>query len=298
VVQTVSQVRTPSVSGRLRRLLGEPILHFIVLGLAILLANHAWRQAQDSHRIVVTAADAEGLARKYEVQFGAPPSAVQMEAIVQAHIEEEAFFREGMALGLDRGDEIVRRRIAQKTEFLQQDIAAPPEPSEAELKAYYDAHRTAYAAEPRMAFRHVFFSPDLDGEAPARRRAETALARLARDADAPVSGDPFPDITPSALSSAKEAVRVFGDTELPRKLSSAPVGRWAGPYRSGYGWHLVLVQSRQEGGVRPFATVRDQVRADCLRDAQDRANTKGMAQVLRRYTVLREDGGGPAKARP
>jgi len=282
---------------RLRRFLAEPILHFVILGLAIFLAHDAWRLAHDNRRIVVTAADAAGLARKYQTQFGVPPSPVQVDALVKAHIEEEALFREGMALNLDKGDEIVRRRVAQKAEFLQQDLAALPEPSKAALRAYYDDHRLAYAAEPRMAFRHAFFSPDLYGEAAARQRAERALALLASAPEASVTGDPFPDINPSALSSTSEAVRVFGDSEMPRKLGVAPVGRWVGPYRSGYGWHLVLVQSRQPGGGRPFAVVRDQVRADALRDAQDRANAASMAKVLSRYVIVREDGGVAMGAR-
>lgn len=293
-----SQFRTLSGNARLRRFLAEPILHFVVLALAIFLANSAWRQAHDSRRIVVTAADAQGLARKYRTQFGIAPSSAQVKALVQAHIEEEALFREGMALGLDKGDEIVRRRIAQKAEFLQQDLAAPPEPSEPSLRAYYDAHRAGYAAEDRMAFRHKFFSPDLDSETVARQRAERALARLAGDPDASVAGDPFPDINPATLASVSEAVRVFGDSDMPRKLSVAPVGRWAGPYRSGYGWHLVLVQSRRPGGVRPFSVVRDQVRVAYLRDARDRANAKSMARVLNRYVIVREDGGDVMGARP
>ena len=292
-----SQLRTLSASPTLRRFLAEPLLHFAVLALAIFLANSAWREAHDGRRIVVTAPDAEGLVRKYQTQFGVAPTPAQVKALVQAHIEEEALFREGLALGLDKGDEIVRRRVAQKAEFLQQDLSVPPEPSEAALKAYYDAHHAAYAAEDRMAFRHLFFSPDLDGEAAARQRAESALARLAGDPEALVTGDPFPDISPSALSGVSEAVRVFGDSELPRKLGAAPVGRWVGPFRSGYGWHLVLVRSRQAGGVRPFTTVREQVRADALRDAQNRANARSMAKVLSRYVIVRDDEGDAMGAR-
>ena len=112
--------------------LKEPLLHFLALG-AVLFALNAWRDesrptAASTARIEVTAAVIERLRAGYERQFGQSPDAEELRGLVTAHIREEVLCREALALGLDRDDTIVRRRLAQKMEFLTDDLAVAAEP--------------------------------------------------------------------------------------------------------------------------------------------------------------------------
>ena len=72
-------------------------------------------------------------------------------------------------------------------------------------------------------------------------------------------------------------------------LPQAPVGQWAGPFHSAYGWHLIRVSATSPASVKPFAAIRDQVRGDYLDDAQKRTNARSFAALKARYQVVRED---------
>jgi hypothetical protein len=287
-VRTVKRAQAAASGVRLGGWLREPLLHFFVIGLVIFVAAQAWRGAHDTRRIVVTPERAAELATKYRLQFGAAPTPAQLEGLVEAYIQEEALYREGKAMGLDRDDEIVRRRVSQKVEFLQQDRGLPAAPSDADLARYFDAHAAAYGTPVRTTFSHLYFSTDAVGDGPARARAVNALAALkagARD----VGADPFPDLNDYNALAESEAVRLFGDSELAHRLPTAPVGQWSGPYRSGYGWHLVRVDARTPAARADLADVGDRVREDYLHDAQARANAQALARLKARYTVVRRD---------
>jgi hypothetical protein len=274
--------------GIVRRILREPLLHFFVAGLLLFLAGQAWRDATDRRTIAVTPERVAALAETYRLQFGAAPSPQQLEAAVDAWVREEAMVREGQAMGFDRDDEVVRRRIAQKVEFLFQDRSLPKPPGDAELRAWFDAHAANYAAPVRTSFNHLYFSPDRPGDAEARAR--TALAALMGGArpDA-VDADPYPEQTRYVALTATEARRLFGDTELAARIDAAPVRAWSGPYRSGYGWHLVYVTDRAPAGRAPFEAVKAQALQDYLADTQAQANAKAIAKLVGRYRVVRED---------
>ncbi len=272
------------------RLLREPLLHFALAGGLLFLAARLHASAVDQHRIVVDPARVAKIEETYRLQYGAPPSPDERETLVRAWIESEALYREGVARGVDQDDEIIRRRVIQKMQFLTQDLAAPPEPSAAELRAYYQSHQARYRTEPRVSFSHIFFSPDGRGEAGARAAALHALAALTPDVlRAPGRGDPFSDRYDYALMNAADATRLFGDAPMARALFSAPVGAWSGPYRSGYGWHLARVDARTASDLPPFETVEARVRDDAMADARAGADARALAALEASYTVVRAD---------
>lgn len=75
------------------------------------------------------------------------------------YIREEAAYREALALGLDRDDMIVRRRLRQKLEFVSEDLATRSEPSDAELQGFLQAHGKTFQTEPLFSFRQMYFNP-------------------------------------------------------------------------------------------------------------------------------------------
>lgn len=276
----------------LAKWLREPLLHFIVAGLALWTAGEIHRRQVDTYRIVVTPQREAHLAARYSLQFGAPPDTATLARLVQQDIEEEMLFRRGLELQLDRDDEIVRRRIVQKTRFLMQDISAPAEPGDAQLSAYYQAHAERYVSPMRVTFAHVYFSLD-EGEATARSRAQAALGLLvdggrAANGSASDLGDPFPDLSYFSAYEPDQVYRLFGRTGFSEAAFTAPVDRWVGPYRSGYGWHLLRVEARQQARRQEFSAVRDDVRSDYLLDAQARANETAFGELASQFTVIRE----------
>ncbi|MGA0605256.1 peptidyl-prolyl cis-trans isomerase [Phenylobacterium sp. VNQ135] len=275
---------------RLRRIAAEPLLHFVVAGLLLFLAGRVYQVHTDTHRIVVTPERVGQVAGQYAMQFGAQPDAATLEALVRADIKDEILFREGRALELDEGDEIVRRRVIQKMQFLMDDTRAPAEPTAIQLKAFYERHSGRYQSHPKATFSHIYFAPDPGGDAVTAARAQALLAAIPNGVTrAPDRGDPFPDLYDFSAADAAQVERLFGRTAFAEAVFQAPVGRWSGPYRSGYGWHLLYVNARQAPGPVPLEAVKDAVRADYLRDAQERANREAFDKLARRFTVIRAD---------
>jgi hypothetical protein len=277
-----------------KRALREPLLHFVLAGLVLFIAGEAYRQATDVYRIEITPERVAALDLSYQQQFGAPPTPAAREAMIARYIDEEVLFREGLAMGLDRGDEIVRRRVVQKMQFLQQDLQPPADPSEQDLRAWYDAHRNDYTSPARVSFTHVFFSPDKGGDDAAQARARAALSHMAAGVTrAPERGDNFPDLYDYTEFGPSEAGRLFGSTPFAQALFTAPSGRWVGPYQSGYGWHLLFVSARRPPQTAPFEAVKDKVREDRLAATAADNNRRAFESLKARFTVVRRDETSP-----
>ena len=282
---------------RLRALAREPFFHFVALGLLIFLARGLLDDTPEQYRITVGPADVRRIATGYEWQFGRPPTAGELSHLVERHIEEEILYREGVALGLDAGDEIVRRRVVQKLQFLQEDVALPPEPDAAALRAFHARHAARYAEPARVTLRHLYFSPDRGGGAAAQARATTAATTLqATPAGTapetgmePIGSDPFPGDDRYVALDAAGLRRAFGDSDLPDAVFDLQPGAWHGPLRSGYGWHVVHVEQIEPRRDRPLTEVRAAVRADYLDEQRAQMNAAALAAITAKYTVIRED---------
>jgi len=272
----------------LHPLLREPLFHFFIIGLAIFALAH-WLEAR-STRYVITIGPAE-IARiktSYTQQYGTPPDATQMRKMIDGSIREEIYLREGLALGLDRNDEIVRRRIAQKYQFLQADMATARQPSDSELLGWFAAHRADFTLPATRSFDQIYYAIDRRGEAAAKALATTAAARLAHGQPPPAADD-FPGPRSVTRLGQDDVDRLFGGQGFAAAVFAAPTGRWVGPLRSGFGWHLVRVTATAPAHSRDFDAAHD----DALRawQEQDRADRDAAAyqHLLAHYTVRRAD---------
>lgn len=265
----------------------EPLLHFLALG-ALLFALNEWRTsrrpaADAGARIEVSAAVIERLRSAFERQFGQPPNAEELRGQVTAHIREEVFCREALALGLDRDDLIVRRRLAQKMEFLTGDIAGAAEPAEAAVREFFEKNATRYARAGRVSFRHVYFSREKQG-ARAEPAAREALAALEKGANDETMGDPFLHGFEFAEREPDDVVAAFG-AEFAQQLAAQPAGVWRGPVASSYGLHLVRVEARTEPRAVKFEEVREAVLRDFKEDRRSTANREVFEKLRERYHV-------------
>lgn len=260
------------------RVLREPLTHFVAIGLAIFLVSHGIEAQRSRYTIALGDAELQRIATSYAQQYGAQPTPRQMRTMVDNQVREEIYLREGLALGLDRNDEIVRRRIAQKFDFLQQDQAAPREPTAAQLAAWYAAHKDRFAEPRRVSFEQRYFAPDRRGDAAAKALAQVALT-------ANVQGDAFPGPPTAVALSHDEIERIYGGTGFGEAVLRAPVGRWAGPFRSGFGWHVVRLTEDRPAHTRSFAEARDDVRRDWIEADRNARNDAAWQALRARYTV-------------
>jgi hypothetical protein len=290
-----------------RRWLREPILHFAVIGIALFAAygylHRGATTVEPSRRILLTLDDLRQLDAYFEAQWHRQPTPDEFAQMVENKVREEVLYREALAMGLDKDDTIVKRRMAQKMQFLAEDVAAAHEPTTEELRAWYQKNTDKFALPSRVSFRHLYFSTDRRGSR-ARDDAASDLAKLAgQPEDSPIAAsladrfmfqDYYADRTSEAL--AKE----FGP-QFAVAVSKLTPHSWQGPIESGYGWHLVFVDAVVPGRVSDFEEVESDVKTAWLGDQKEQAWRKAYAEMRAKYTVLLPappDEGSPAPPAP
>jgi hypothetical protein len=276
----------------MKRLLREPLFHFLLLGALLFAVYRSYSPDGEggagSTRIVLSLDDLVQQAQLFQAQWRRPPTAEEFSAMVENRVREEVLYREALATGLDADDEIVRRRMAQKMKFLAEDVAESYEPTEDSLRAWFERHASQFAEPKRLSFRHLYFSPDRRGVR-AEPDARRALARVKGQPEATTLGEGlsdrfmfqeyYRDQTPETLR------REFGP-DFARTVDSLPVGSWQGPVQSGLGWHLIFVDASIPGRAADYANVKDEVRTAWLAEEKEVAWDKAYRKMRARYTVL------------
>ncbi len=269
----------------------EPLVHFLAIG-AFLFAAYLWLNdpyaTSTSTRIEVSANDIDLLRTRWMKQWQRPPTQPELESLIEAHIREEVLYREALALGLDKDDTIVRRRMAQKVEFLVADLAVPTEPDEAELRAYFQENQERYRQPVSLSFAHIYFNPDRRGSS-IQRDAQAELDRLQAVKESPERarerGDRFMLAHEYVEKSAPEIARDFGQAFVRRLVELEPE-TWQGPVASGYGLHLVYISDRTESRLPEFAAVREKVENDFLIDRRREVNELAYQRLRERYEIV------------
>jgi PPIC-type PPIASE domain len=266
----------------------EPLFHFLLLGAAIFAVySLATRHKTDKPgEIVVTQGTLENLVTGFTRTWQRPPTEEELQGLVRDYIREEAAYREALALGLDRDDMIVRRRLRQKLEFLSDELATRTQPGDAELQSFLQTHTRLFQSEPLFSFRQIYFNPQLHG-GNLRRDMACALEDLERSssrANTADLGDPFLLEQSFENVSLSDVKRTFGD-QFASALAALRLGTWQGPIDSGYGTHLVFVTQRSEGRLPALDEVRDQVRREWLDAKRGEATDKFYQAILSRYKV-------------
>jgi PPIC-type PPIASE domain len=274
-----------------KRLLKEPLVHFLLLGMAVFVVFAILDRSDGLKvgKIVVTAGKIEHLRASFTRVWQRPPSPDELDGLIQDYVREEVLAREAVALGLDRDDTVIRRRLRQKMEFVANDLAAQAEPSDEELREYLARHPDLFRREPRLTFRQVYLNPERRGDA-VQQDAARLLAELNQagvQADFAVMGDSTL-LSPELVDArASEVAGMFGEL-FARQLTQLPQGRWQGPVLSGYGVHLVFLEERTDGRLPELQEIRQAVAREWANAHRLEANERFYQELLRRYTVTIE----------
>jgi hypothetical protein len=275
----------------MKRLFHEPLLHFLLIGAVLFAvfryARPARKSAPTSKEIQLSLDDLTRMVLLFQSQWKREPTASELERLMETRVQTEILYREALAMGLDRDDEIVKRRMAQKMQFLAEDTA-PRDPTTAELKSWFAKNSTPFALPGRVSFRHLYFSPD-QRETHAREDAVTALAQLTGqpvDAKLPRSfADPFMFQEYYRDRGTDFLGKEFGP-QFAQAVAKLPTGSWQGPVESGFGWHLVFVDTATPGRVPDFEEVEPDVKTAWLAEQKAQAWEKTYAEMRAKYTVL------------
>jgi len=275
----------------MKSLLREPLIHFLLIGAVLFVVFGMFNKpaGPGSERIVITPGQIEYLKANFSRTWQRPPTEKEMQGLVKSFVRDEILYREALSLGLDRDDNIIRRRLKQKLEFMSDDLAEVATPSDDKLREFLQSHPESFLQDPKVAFRHIYLDINQRGEG-AFEEADRMLAELADENSKPdpdTLGDSLMLPRSFDLTSVSEISRLFGKSFVPGLLSLEP-GKWTGPIRSGYGIHLILVTDKVDGRLPELDEIRDVVEREWVAVRKEELKESIYNKLREKYTVVFE----------
>jgi parvulin-like peptidyl-prolyl cis-trans isomerase-like protein len=287
------------------KIVKEPIFHFLLAGALLYLAyqylNPVPADSYNDNIIVVNDSILKNMlnvrSKNPEGQFNVNAALASLdekekEVLAMEYIEEEALYRMALEMGLNENDFIIKRRMIQKLSFLLEDLnTGKIDTSNDNLLAYYETNSEEFKTDDKVSFAHVYLSSDHHGENTITK-AENTLKLLNNKqvemSDALSHGDRFPlnhkytKITPTQSKSH------FGIKFSDSLFKLEPEDYWQGPIESGYGYHLVYINSKESGYIPPYESIRDLVTNSYTYREKQRLNRLSRQSIIEKYSVLRE----------
>lgn len=273
-----------TIRSRLRGWLREPLVHFLLAGLAVFMWS-AWRgNAVDpaSRTIAIDAPQVERLVQGWTQTWQRPPTQPEIDGLIRDFIKEEIYYREALRLGLDQDDTVIRRRLMSKMEFLAAAQVENATPTDAQLQQWLDSHRSRYASESKFSFDQIYVTAT--NEVSARRRAASLLTQVRAGADWESLGDPLSVPRNMEAADSQAIARDFGD-DFATQLAAAPEGQWSGPISSGFGLHIVRVRRVTATGPVTLSEVRQRVENDWRAATIEQRLNRAYQALLDGYTI-------------
>ena len=265
--------------------LREPFVQFVAIGVSIFLLFEFLDggENRDEHRVVVDQPQLSHITESWAATKLRQPSPHEMDALMDAFIREEIYVREALAMGLDRGDPVIRRRLRQKIEFLVENIVAL-EPTQQQLESYLASNSDKFRVPPSFSFEQIYLGEN------ANTGGASELATIVNELNEGkvkpgVVGENAPLLPPSLEQlNAGDVAKIFG-REFAVALSTLPVGQWQGPIQSGLGQHLVRPTQVIPGRPYDLDEIYDVVRREWQHDQRQSAVDDFYQQLRAKYTV-------------
>ena len=269
---------------RVRKLLGEPMLHFLLIGIA-LFGAYRWMSPGDSGggRIVITQGVVDDLVTQHVAARGREPSTTELNHLIESYVRDEILYREGVRLGLERDDLVVKRRVRQKIEIIAEEDASTRVPTDADLSAYLTANQARFVQPAILTFEQVFIGESTSRPAVVRAAAVTGEA-LRKGGDPEELGKPTLLPRRMTRTPADLVARDFG-ASFAAGLEIVKVGEWVGPIDSSFGAHYVRVSDRTPAAAPQLATVRDHVVREWENERRQRARNDAYTRMRGEYQV-------------
>jgi hypothetical protein len=240
-----------------------------------------------TQRIVVDQTQALRLAEQFQRIWMRPPTQQELAGLAEDFVKEEILYREALALGLDRDDLVIRRRLRQKMEFINEDLVELQTPTDAALQAYFDANHDRFRRPDRFSFQQVYLSRH-NASSDVKRNADNLLKRLNSQPENSADPKSIGDFTmlPFQLDAVTvpEVTNTFGKG-FAKYIENAPTGRWSGPYESSFGLHLIRIIKRDAGGLPAMADIRPILEREWFSERRKEAKELFYQTLRARYDI-------------
>ena len=268
----------------IRALLREPLCHFALIGGAMFVAYGVLAgPAADNAEIVVTADRIASLRAQFStMRGGRPPTDSELRGLIASYVRDEMLYREGLALGLDRDDPVVRARVRQKADILSDDALAA-EPTDEDLQAYLAAHQSEFDIPGRVSFEQIYFDPTTHSES-LETVAAGAREALRRGRAPDTVGDRT--MLPRTMTQAMPAeIRSRFGEAFATEVAALTGEGWRGPVVSSFGAHLVRITWREPETRATLANARDVIAREWTRAHNAKTKEQFYRDLAKRYAV-------------
>lgn len=267
----------------LKKTLKDPLFHFLILGGILFVLSSLWGATDSGDKeIIITPSGQKHLANLFEITWQRPPTKIELNNLIEEYIREEIYYREALTLKLDENDTIVRRRMRQKLEFMQEDLSALTPPTEDDLKLYFENNRDNYKTDHIMSFRQILVSSNiLKQDSPEylsvleKVNAGQDPATLSRSSLLPIS-----------IKQERQASisNIFG-YDFFQQISKLDKGKWLGPVISSFGTHMVYVSRDMPAKPMSLDQARAKVSVDFMRSKREKASEDYYQNLRRKYKI-------------
>jgi len=268
-------------------LVRDPLLHFLVLGLLLFLTVEYFydteQSAADSTRIVINQERKNQLEAQFTSTWSRQPTEAETSGLIDTFIMEEVYYREALKLGLDKNDPLIRRRLQQKLEYLQEDMASLEEPDDDQLSDWYQQNKARFASPPKYTFQQLLLKND-DVE-----KIDEIITSLNNGNEVPASfnASGLLEINNNALS-YQMIVNRFGDSFTRQLVHLSPAKYWQGPVSSSFGTHLVVFDKVIEADTPDLLEIRERVLREYYTERRDKAKVATQNTLKNNYVIVIE----------
>ncbi|HQR94366.1 MAG TPA: peptidylprolyl isomerase [Sediminibacterium sp.] len=271
----------------LKKIIREPLFHFLLIGAVVFVLYYLFNPVSNTKQsIVIDDELVNRIGNLFEKQWGRQPNDSEWTSLIDNEIREEVYYRQALKMNLDHNDELIRRRMNQKLDFITSDLVQMKEPEDSALQAYYLKHKSKYLLQASYTFSHIYFNADKRAHAkadalallpslPSTDNNLTALTKL---------GDSFAFAYHTNEALAKEIDAQMGQG-FAAALAGLPVGKWSGPILSGFGAHLIFINAVKPATEPDFASIKEQLLNDYRYDFQQQFNQKVYDDFKKEYTL-------------
>ena len=262
----------------MKKLFKDPLIHFLVLGTMLFVVYGMLNIDENKNEIIIDDNLINELSAKWELKRDRNPNLQELMGLINQYVEQEVLYREALAMNLDHNDEIVKRRLAQKMEFISDGLSEVLQPTEKMSGDYFNEHKENYKKPSLYTLEHVYFKKDK------RPQILDDVKKALASNNPKKFGDYISLNTAYENTSSVKIARDYGTT-FAVALDSLPIGKWAGPVYSGFGVHIVYISKRIPAGYFTFNEVADKVTVDYNYDVSNDFKKELISSLLSNYTI-------------
>lgn len=269
----------------MKKLLKEPLLHFVLLGFLFFGLYNAVNKKNDSESVIlIDDFDMNNIIASWEMQWKRLPTDEELKSLVDLNIKQEIFYQEALKMNLDHNDEIIKRRLAQKMQFLSNDLATISEPTDEDLQEFFDKNFEDYLTPSVYSFYQIIFSPD--NRKDPKKDAEQTLLKFKEISfeEMKNKGDAFPFPFFFENQNANDINRQLG-IQFSDNINTQETNQWIGPVSSGFGYHLVYIVEKTGPQIPDFDIVKDDLLRDLEYENQKNLNDQLLQELKKNYKI-------------